>query len=146
MKTFPDRKINIYTKLAIQIEPHCRKLVISKRKKSAVWSYEDLSNYLQKYFVFRRDFKRIAELIPQKTCKDAVDLFYMIKKPCQLSLIEAAVRDHAGNKIQLINSKVQYLLQNILKVQDDGNLKYWSLNDIAVKLGKYSSDNFSEPH
>jgi len=53
-------------------------------------------------------------------------------------LIEAAVRDHTGNKIVLINQKVQYLLENIFKLQDDGNLKYYSLDEIALKLGKTS--------
>lgn len=135
--SFPALRTNPYTNQIIHHEPHCRKLVLTQNK--SVWSHDELQTYLQKFFTFKRDFLKIAQAIPRKTCRDAVDLFYLIKKPCQFSLIEAAVRDHNGNKAHLINAKVQYLLENILKVNDDGNIKYFTLSDLAFKLGKYST-------
>lgn len=56
--------------------------------RSATWSQEDLKIYLEKYFIYQRDFKRITEFLPQKTSKDSIDLFYMIKKFCKFAEVE----------------------------------------------------------
>jgi len=65
--------------------------------------------------------------LPGKTCKDAVDLFYMIKKSCSLKLIEKELDECVGSKIQLIHAKVSYLISEVIKIVDDGSISAFSI-------------------
>jgi len=93
----PPMTINNYLGKPVMIET-VRKPLFGPVK-STCWTVDDLRVFLEKYFVYQRDFKRIAEFLPGKTCKDAVDLFFMIKKSCNLKLIEKEIIECVGSKI-----------------------------------------------
>lgn len=121
----PPMQINKYLGLPIRIETVRKQLFGPVR--SACWTPDDLRVFLEKYFVYQRDFKRITEFLPVKTCKDAVDLFYMIKKSCNLKMIEKELDECVGSKIQLIYAKVSYLISEVFKIVDDGSISGFSI-------------------
>lgn len=81
---------NIYTEQPIMVERHVKQVPHSHElhRKVAVWTLEQLRVFLEKFFVYRRDFERIAEFFPYKTPKDMVALYYGIKKHLGLSAKE----------------------------------------------------------
>ena len=81
----PGLNYNIYTGSITEIQRFESRQPPLKQK---CWSYSDLRTYLEKFFIYMRDFPRIAEFLPFKQCKDCIDLFYMIKKACKLSDVE----------------------------------------------------------
>jgi len=52
------------------------------------WTVEQIRIYLEKFFIYRRDFGRMAEFFPLKTTKEMIDLYYAIKKHINLSAKE----------------------------------------------------------
>lgn len=101
----PSLRINPYTGRPIEIEDNRQHLQrnFGNVKKLTTWSYGSLRTYLEKFFIYRRDFRRISDFLPQKSVKDCVDLFYMCKKACKLSEIERELHQLVANKMQYIN-------------------------------------------
>lgn len=97
--SIPKVRVNPYTGQAIIHEISTRQAKCPLARREAIWSYQDLRMYLEKFFVYQRDFKRIAEFLALKQCKDCIDLWYMIKKVCRLSEIEKDLLAFVGNKL-----------------------------------------------
>ena len=59
------------------------------------WSLDDIRTFLEKFFIYKRDFAKICEFLPYKLVKDAVNFWYTIKKHLGLSQHEKLIREEA---------------------------------------------------
>ena len=66
-------------------------------RRSDRWSLIDIKTFLEKFFVYKRDFVRICEFLPYKIVKDIINFYYAIKKYLDLSKHEKSVRECLGN-------------------------------------------------
>lgn len=91
---------NVYTGQPIYIEKYVKQVpqVVEYCRRSEVWTLEQIRLFLEKFFIYRRDFVRIAEFFAYKTPKDMVSLYYAIKKHLSLSEKEKEIRDYCGIK------------------------------------------------
>ena len=52
----------------------------SEAGRTEVWTIEQLRTFLEKFFIYKRDFVRIADFFAYKGPKDMVSLYYGVKK------------------------------------------------------------------
>ena len=74
------------------------------------WTPEQIRQFLEKFFIYRRDFPRIAQFFPHKTSKEMIDLYYAIKKFLGLSSKEKQLREVLSDEhLKLIHTIVDEL-------------------------------------
>jgi len=102
--------MNIYTGQPIIRDLFVRQSTMMDCRKRCRWSVEDITTFFEKFFIYKRNFKRIAEFLLQKTFKDVIDFFYLVKKHCKLSKLEKEIQECVGNKLHTIHSIVEKLV------------------------------------
>ena len=145
---------NVYTGLHSFIERPVKQVahMVEAVHTSEVWTLEQLRIFLEKFFIYKRDFMRIADFFPFKTPKDMVSLYYAIKKHLGLSEREKEIRDFVGNKYHFINEIVETAFNTFFKSLDENEHSYMegyhqslSLQHIMVHLGKLNAARDSAP-
>ena len=67
------------------------------------WTLDEIRLFLEKVFIYKRDFQRIAQFIPMKTYKDITNFFFSVKKHIALKKHEIAIKECLSNKLSTIH-------------------------------------------
>lgn len=93
--------------------------------RAEVWTLDQIRTFLEKFFVYRRDFERISEFFPHKTAKDMVSFYYGIKKHLNLSQKEKDLKDDSiGDKKHYINKVVEEMYEKWFKPLETAKLDF----------------------
>jgi len=121
------------------------------------WSLEEIRIFLEKVFIYKRDFSRIASFIPMKTFKDVTNFFFAVKKHIELKKHEHALKECLNNKLGLIHRTSASIMENhfnslestkhplVASAAFDQYFQGFSLRDIMTHLSALSQSRQLAP-
>jgi hypothetical protein len=102
----PPLIFNPYTSSPISRHLHCRHITpthflktFELQGKRDRWTTEDVRIFLEKFFIYGCEFRRIADFLPEKSTEDLVGFYYLIKKHVGLTKNYITVKESVGNKL-----------------------------------------------